>query len=603
MGQPGCLPGGPGAEGLRRTGKTLIFPDMAGRKGLALLNGPQFPCLVFHIRESFPMRIPSIIPSKPLHMLRTAALSVALVTAGCAGEPGPAGPQGPKGDPATVDPSLSTVDKAFAGIGGKEALQNLQNFALEVSGERFISGEGYTPEMDNLAHTYEGSVVRYDVKNNRLAINHKRKLEVFGFGTPQMYRELINGNLGYVDGVESLFGFPTGNLSSDRTAAIRRQQLMLNPHLLLKEAASNPSIARDGGPALLDGSLHQLLVFNDPVYPLSLYVNAHTGQISKLVTLENDPLHRDIPLEAQYLGWEAAGSSGLLFPKQVFLAVNGRVLLSETRKSVTVNATMEDALFAFPASASPVFSQADAQRGAANSQFHMSFASIGIPLDGLQTVVVGSKLAEGVFFLGGSSHNSLAIEQDQGIVIVEAPLYPERSTAIINWVKAEPSFDNKPITHVLATHHHDDHSAGLRAFVAAGAKVVVHESTAAHFREIFRSSSTISKDPLALKPAIATILPVADGQPLTLADSTNPVTAYNLPTVHARDALLFYVGNAKVAFSSDLYNPGNGGSGFGNGPKELYKAINDTYKLDVATVAGGHGATAPLSELQTLANP
>jgi glyoxylase-like metal-dependent hydrolase (beta-lactamase superfamily II) len=547
------------------------------------------------------MRIPSAISSTPLRVLRTAAISFSLVTAGCAGEPGPTGPQGPKGDPATVDPSLSTVDKAFTAIGGKEALQNLQNFVQETSGERFISGEGYTPEHDVAANTYDGTLVRYDVKNNRLAINHKRTLQIFGFGTQQTYRELINGNLGYVDGMEHLFGAPTGNLLSDRTAAIRRQQLLLNPHLLLKEAASNPSIAQNGGPALLDGSLHQLLVFNDPVYPLSLYVNAHTGQISKLVTVENDPLHRDIPVEVHYVGWEAAGTSGLLFPKQVFLAVNGRLLLTETRKSVTVNATLEDSLFAFPASASPVYNAADAQRGTANHQFHMSFASIGIPLDGLQLAVQGTELSPGVWFIGGSSHNSLAIEQAQGIVIVEAPLYPERSTAIINWVKAEPSFENKPITHVLATHHHDDHTGGLRAFVAEGAKVVVHESTAAYFREIFRSSSNIVKDPLALKPSAITVLPVAEGQPLTLADATNPVTAYNLPTVHAQDALLFYVSSGKVAFSSDLYNPGSGGSGIGNGPKELYKAITETHKLDVATVAGGHGATAPFSELQSLA--
>jgi glyoxylase-like metal-dependent hydrolase (beta-lactamase superfamily II) len=549
------------------------------------------------------MRLPSIISSKPVRVLRTAALSFALVTAaGCAGEAGPAGPQGPKGDPAAVDPSLSTMDKAFVGMGGKESLQNLQNFVLETSGQRYVSGEGYTPDQDVAAHTYDGSVVRYDVKNNRLAIDHKRTVQFLGFNAAQTYRELINGNLGYLDGMESIFGAPGGNLLSDRTAAIRRQQTLLNPHLLLKEAASNPAIAQNGGPALLDGSLHQVLVFNDPVYPLSLYVNAHTGQLSKLVTLENDHLHRDIPVEVHYMGWQSAGSSGLLFPKEVFLAVNGRLLLAETRKSVTVNATLEDALFAFPASASPVYSAADAQRGTANHQFHMSFAGIGIPLDGQQLAVQGTELSPGVWFIGGSSHNSLAIEQAQGIVIVEAPLYPERSTAIINWVKSEPSFENKPITHVLATHHHDDHSAGLRGFIAEGAKVVVHESTAGYFREIFRSSSTVVKDPLALKPSAITILPVADGQPLTLADATNPVTAYHLETAHARDALLFYVGNAaKVAFSSDLYNPGNGGNGIGNGPKELYKAITETHKLDVATVAGGHGATAPISELQTLA--
>jgi glyoxylase-like metal-dependent hydrolase (beta-lactamase superfamily II) len=562
------------------------------------------------------MRKPNVAPWNSLRTLRTAALGFALVAAGCdsveegAGPPGAQGPQGPqgsqgpKGDPGTsavVDPALSPVEKAFAGIGGKAAIQALQGFELEITGQRHIQGEGYTPDADPLlAHTFDGTRVRYDVKNNRLAIHHKRTLKVFGFNSVQDYVERINGNLGHVDGTESLFGAPGGNLLSDRTAAIRRQQKLLNPHLILQEIATTPALASDGGMALLDGSLHHVVVVNDPVYPLSLYVNAQTGKLSKLVTLENDHLHRDIPVEVHYAGWQATAANGLLFPRSVFIGVNGHLLHSETRKSVAVNPTLDAALFAFPASASPTYVEADASRGLANHQFHMTFASIGIPIDGLQTEVSGQQMAEGVYFLGGS-HNSVAIEQANGIVILEAPLNPERSTAIINWVKAQAHFDGKPITHVFATHHHDDHSAGLRAFVAAGASVVVHESAAPFFRTIFRNPSTIRKDPLAEKPAAANIITVPAGGMFKLDDAANPVAAYSLETVHAKDMLLFYLGGQKVAFSSDLYNPGVGG--IGNGPKELYKAITQTHKLDVAQVAGGHGGIQPISDLAALANP
>ena len=552
-------------------------------------------------------------PWTPLRALRTAALSFALVAVGCEGDQGPQGDpgtqgeQGPKGDSATVDPALSTVDKAFAGIGGKAAIQGLQGFAMETAGRRWVPGEGFRPEEILLGNTYDGTQVRYDVKSDRLSIHHKRTLNVFSFNTPQDYTEIINGNRGYVEGTEHLFGFPTGNLLSDRTAAIRRQQRLLNPQLILKDIAADGSIAKDGGPAVLDGSLHQLLVVNDPVYPLSLYVNAQTGKISKLVTLENDPLHRDIPIEVFYTGWEATGSGTPLFPKQAHIAVNGDVLHEETRKSVTVNGALADSLFAFPAAASPVFNAEDASRGAANHQFHMAFASIGIPLDGVQTFIQPTELTPGVWFVGGSSHNSLAIEQDAGVVIVEAPLYPERSTAIINWVKSEPKFDGKPITHVLATHHHDDHTAGLRAFVAEGAKVVVHEATAAHFRQIFRNPSTIQPDPLAQKPSAAiSIMSVPTGGSIILPDSTNSVSAYTLATVHAADALLFHVPSAKLAFQSDLYNPSSPvspASAIGNGAKELHKAITQTHSLAVDTVAGGHGGYAPIAELNGLANP
>jgi glyoxylase-like metal-dependent hydrolase (beta-lactamase superfamily II) len=540
-------------------------------------------------------------PWTPLRALRTAALGLALVAVGCEGDQGE---QGPPGNSATVDPALSTVDKAFAGIGGKDSVQNLTGFSMEIAGRRWVPGEGFTPDQVLLGNTYDGTLVRYDVKNDRLNLQHKRVLNIFNFNTPQNYTEFINGNRGYVDGTEHLFGATTGNLNSDRTAAIKRQQRLLNPHLILRDVAANGSIARDGGPAVLDGSLHQLLVVNDPVYPLSLYINSQTGKISKLVTLENDPLHRDIPIEVFYTGWEPTGANNPLFPKQVHIAVNGHILHEETRKSTTVNGTLDEALFTFPAAASPVFNAEDALRGAANHQFHMTFASIGLPLDGLQITVAPTELGanSGVWFIGGSSHNSLAIEQSNGVVIVEAPLYPERSTAIINWVKNEPKFDGKPITHVLATHHHDDHTAGLRTFVAEGAQLVVHEAAAAYWRQILRNPSTLRPDPLAQKPsAPLNIMTVPAGGSITLPDATNPVRALSLPTVHAADALLFYMPSVKLAFESDLYIPGNGGSAVGNGAKELHKAINQTYSLAVDTVAGGHGAYAPISELNTLA--
>ncbi len=548
-------------------------------------------------------------PWTPLRALRTAALSFALVAAGCTGDQGPAGPQGERGDQGpqgtpgtstTVDPALSTVDKAFAGIGGKTAIQNLQRFSLATTGQRMAPGEGYKPEDLILAHTNNETLVRYDISGDRISIRHDRTLKLFGIDTPQTYTELINGTLGYLDGNEHIFGIPGGNLLSDRTAAIRRQQRLLNPHLILKDVAATPTLAQAGGATVLDGSLHELLVVNDPVYPITLYVNAQTGKISKLVTLENNPLHRDVPVEVHYVGWEPT-TGGPLFPKQVHIAVNGHLLLTETRTSVSVNGTLDASLFAFPQEASPTYVAADAERGRANHQFHMSFASIGIPLDGLQSFVEATELSTGVWFLTGGSHNSLAIEQENGIVIVEAPLYPERSAAIINWVTNEPSFDGKPITHVLATHHHDDHSSGLRAFVAVGAQVIVHEAIAPYYRQIFRNPSTITPDQLAQEPVAANIVTVPAGGSITLPDSTNAVGAYSLETTHAADMLLFYVPSAKVAFSSDLYNPGLPPVGIG--PQELYRSITDTHSLDVDTVVGGHGGTISFTDFAAIANP
>lgn len=536
----------------------------------------------------------------PLRTLRAVTLGFALVAAGCEGDAGPQGEQGPQGAPgtdATVDPSLSTADKAFAGIGGKAAVQGLQNFELTVSGQAYTAGEGFRPSDPPLmGSTSEGTTISYDVAGNKLAIHHKRTLTLF-FPLQQDFKEIVNGNDGFLDGTESLFGAPGGPLLSDRTAAIRRQQRFLNPHLILKDIAANPSIATDGGAALLDGSLHNLLVVSDSVHPITLYVNAKTGKLAKLSTLENEPLHRDVPVEVFYEGWETT-SSGLLFPKNVYMGVDGHLVSSETRKTVTVNGTLAASLFQLPSGTNlPPYNAEDAGRGASQHVFHQIFASFGIPLDGVDLTTSETVLTPGVHYLRGYSHNTLVVEQANGIVVLEAPLYPERSDAVINWIKAK--FPNKPITHVLATHHHSDHAGGLRSYVAQGTKVVAHESVTSFYQELFRAPSTIRPDALAQKPTAPTIVPVAIGTPLRLDDATHPVVAYNLPNTHAADMLLFYLPNEKIAFASDLFNPGQGG--FGNGPKELYTAIKTTYGLDVTTVTGGHGNTSSLADLQQAA--
>ncbi|KFE68312.1 MBL fold metallo-hydrolase [Hyalangium minutum] len=536
----------------------------------------------------------------PLRTLRAVTLGFALVAAGCEGDAGPQGEQGPQGAPgtdATVDPSLGTADKAFAGIGGKAAVQGLQNFELTVSGQAYTAGEGFRPSDPPLmGSTSNGTTISYDVAGNKLAIHHKRTLTLF-FPLQQDFKEIVNGNDGFLDGTESLFGAPGGPLLSDRTAAIRRQQRFLNPHLILKDIAANPSIATDGGSALLDGSLHNLLVVSDSVHPITLYVNAKTGKLAKLSTLENEPLHRDVPVEVFYEGWETT-SSGLLFPKNVYMGVDGHLVSSETRKTVTVNGTLAASLFQLPSGTNlPPYNAEDAARGASQHVFHQVFASFGIPLDGVDLTTSETVLTPGVHYLRGYSHNTLVVEQANGIVVLEAPLYPERSDAIINWIKAK--FPNKPITHVLATHHHSDHAGGLRSYVAQGTKVVAHESLTSFYQELFRAPSTLRPDALAQKPTAPTIVPVAIGTPLRLDDASHPVVAYNLPNTHAADMLLFYLPNDKIAFASDLFNPGQGG--FGNGPKELYTAIKTTYSLDVTTVTGGHGNTSSLADLQQAA--
>jgi glyoxylase-like metal-dependent hydrolase (beta-lactamase superfamily II) len=541
------------------------------------------------------------VPAFPLSgALRAAALTLVLAAAGCEGDPGPQGPQGPQGEPGTsqtVDPNLTPIEKAFAGLGGRQALQSLTSFTLQTSGTRYVAGEGYLPESEpRLANTYTATV-NHDVAADRLHIRYQRTLKFFGFDVPQEYSEVLRGNLGYLQGSDSFFGGPSGaDMLSDRHAAVRKQQRLLNPHLLLREVAANASLASDGGAALLDGSLHHLVVLQDSVYPITLYVNANTGRVSRLTTKESDHLHRDVPVDVHYVGWLPV-AGGPPFPSQVALSVNGAVVHLESRQSVAVNGALSPTLFDFPAGASPSYRAEDAARGATSHQFHMVFSSIGVPNDGLQTQVTPVELAPGVFHLRGGSHHSLVIVRSSGLILVEAPLYQDRSEALLRWVK--DTFPNQPITHVISSHFHEDHAAGLRTFVPEGARMVVGAASLDFFRHIFQAPSTLRADALARKPTVATLMPVPEGGFLRFEDATRPVVAYHVANSHAADLLMVYLPNERILFSSDIYSPGL--TPLPPGPAELHRAITETYGLQVTTIAGAHGGAGPFADLATAA--
>ncbi len=501
--------------------------------------------------------------------------------------------------PALAQNSLTPLEKAFVGIGGEEALAHLNSFVLEASGTRWNNDEGFSPDAPTMAINTFSTTVSYDVAGDNLRLDHNDRITAFGLNVPQVFSEIIIGNLGFVAGVDNILGIPERDMLSDRWAMIRKQQRLLNPQLILLDILADPSIASEGGVQLLNGSVHHLLVVEDDVHPITLYVNAATGHLAKASTMENHYLHRDVVLEAFYLGWQPT-EAGIRFPYEVFIALNESIILHETRDSVQVNGDLDDALFAFPNGAAPMFDAALVRRGERSSQFQAAFVALGLPQDGVQTFVQATELAPGVFHLTGGSHHSLIVEQDAGIVVVEAPLYGPRSEAIIAWI--ETSFPGKPISSVIVSHFHEDHAAGARTFVAEGATVVVSEKTASLFTEVFEARSTILPDALELNPVTATIEIVPSDEPLTLADATRPVVVIPVENSHADDLVMTYVPAAGVLFISDIYNPGTPGQLFPTGPAELLASIA-SHGISVSTIAGGHGAVSSFSDLEGLVNP
>jgi len=205
-----------------------------------------------------------------------------------------------------------------------------------------------------------------------------------------------------------------------------------------------------------------------------------------------------------------------------------------------------------------------------------------------QAQVEATELAPGVWHLTGGTHHSLAIALDDGIVLVEAPLYEARSLAVI--AKVRELWPDKPIKTVVATHHHFDHLGGVRSFAAAGAEVVIGAAAEAFLHQVMERPHTLVPDALQQQPRAVAIRAVGEA-PLALGDAHREVLAVPIPARHAADMVAVYLPAEKLLFNSDMYTPGRGGPlnelAQRNG-EDLRQAIAD-HGLAVETIVGGHG--------------
>jgi glyoxylase-like metal-dependent hydrolase (beta-lactamase superfamily II) len=491
------------------------------------------------------------------------------------------------------DQDNDPIDQAITAAGGEDALAALTSYRLEVAGTRYFAGEELAPGAPlPVASVYTGTLT-VDVAGDASRFDIARTIKAFDATVPpQSFTETVRGNLGHVTGDDGLFGGSAGDLAPAGTAAIRRQQRLLAPTLVLRDVAADRSLARDAGVAMLDGRPHHLVEVAASIAPLTLFVDDATGQISQMVTRENDHVLRDVDITATFADWQGVPA----FPAKVTFAVGDQVVLDEQRTQIASNVAIDPAQLAFPAGAMPEFDAAQAAEGELDHHFHQAFGGVGFRLDVIQGQVDAMELVPGVFRLGGGTHNSLAIEQADGIVIVDAPLYGARSQAILAW--AAQQFPDKSISRLIVSHFHDDHIGGVREFVAAGVPVISGSGTEGFLEASIAAPSTLSPDALAAHPQPLAITRVASGQTMTLADAAHPIDIIPIANQHAIDMVYVRLPSDNIDFVADLYSPGF--------PPVFPVALKESvYQSLLArggasdTIVGAHGGVAPFSQLAT----
>ena len=215
--------------------------------------------------------------------------------------------------------------------------------------------------------------------------------------------------------------------------------------------------------------------------------------------------------------------------------------------------------------------------------------------------VSADKVAEGVWFMAGGSHNSVAIEMKDHLMVIESPLSDGRAAPMLAEVKKLGN--GKPVTLVVNSHHHFDHSGGLRTAAAEGATLVTSELARPYFEKVLANPNRINPDALERSGKRAVVSGVSGKRVFT--DGQRVVEVYYIEgNLHARGFMMVYLPREKILVEADAYTPGPPNSPAPARPNEL--SVNlvqnmERLNLQVEQVLPLHGRMVAVTELYTAA--
>jgi glyoxylase-like metal-dependent hydrolase (beta-lactamase superfamily II) len=216
-----------------------------------------------------------------------------------------------------------------------------------------------------------------------------------------------------------------------------------------------------------------------------------------------------------------------------------------------------------------------------------------------RVAVTVEKMVDGVYLLGGTTHNSYMVEFRDFVAVFEAPLDEARSLAVIEEVvKLAP---NKPIRWLVSSHPHFDHIGGLRTYLHIGSTIVTHRKVID-----FLNRDVLNYRPRTIAPDIVALWPPTElsegynfeaiNENFVITDNSRLLRVYYVqPLQHVAGMLMAYLPAERIAFEADLFDTHEAPPAM---PTPAMRSLHNQVqrmKLDVAMLAPVHGRPVPWS--------
>ncbi len=454
------------------------------------------------------------------------------------------------------------VARAVAAMGGEQALRGLSGITTEFYSATFALGQEETPASAARANLVAGRIST-DYRNARQTGSTELRVVA---GVVNRLRRVTAGGIGMLE--------TNGRQAPDNPATVAGVETGMRqaPERLLLAGLDQPAALRPLPPKTWRGEPHDGVRYASGSDTVDLYFDRASRLLTVAETVTDDGVLGDRRTARWYMRWQStSGAGGIKYPRQYDVEVNGRLQNHSVFTVVTVNPDLPDSLFVIP----------DSIAGRAQR-------SNPTPPPITVTLV---ELAPGVWRAEGGSHHSLVVEQPTRLVVVEAPQTSARSKAVLDTLRSR--FPTKAVGLVVNTHHHWDHSGGVRGYLAAGIPVLTHRRNAAFIRGIATARKTVAPDALSRRPAPPAIQGVDDS--LVLGQGESRVVIYRLPTAHVEGMLAAYVPSARLLFTSDVLTPGPTLAPVGSAELVAFARARG---IGLERVAGGHGGVASWGDVE-----
>jgi len=420
---------------------------------------------------------------------------------------------------ASTPPERKVIEDAAAALGGAERIRALKTLTIKGSGSAPNAGQNRMPNDELPIWKVTEYTRSIDLANGRTRVEQRREAQfLFAGATTQQQVQGLDGDIAYnatPDGATTRAG--------DAAARDRRLELLQHP-ITIVPAALQPSVKltnlrSDKNDDLID-------VTTEKGDMVTLAVDRTTHLPSRVTYMSDNANMGDVAMATTFADYQDAG--GVIVPRRLTTMMDKYLQFDVQVSSNTVDGNAGD--LAVPAT-----------------------VKAAAPPAPPAVVVTAEPVAKGIWWLAGSgNHRSIVFEFADHLVLYEAPLNEARSKAVIDKAR---TLSPKPLTTAIVSHHHFDHSGGLRVAVAEGLTIVTHRDNEAFFKDLLARPHTIVPDALQKNPKPANFQFVDDQ--LTMKDASMEVQLYHLLDNPREGTNLFaYVPRERILVQADLYDAG-----------------------------------------------